>query len=94
MNRTIDQATKEIKDMVEQKQIKSQGVREIPFYQRHALSFTSMKTCRPSLSRSTKAIEKGGGREQEIRLSDGALVASRHDLPPASYRRACLFDTS
>jgi hypothetical protein len=93
MDRKIDQATKEIKDMVERQQIKSKGVRKIPFYQRHTLSLTNIKTLRPSLLRSMKTIGQGGW-EQEIRLSDGALVTSRHDLPPASYRRARLFDTS
>lgn len=83
MDRKIDQATKEIKDMVEQKQIRAKSVRKIPFYRRHTLSFTSTKTRRPSLLRSTKATKKGVW-EQEIPLSDGALVTSRDDLPPAS----------
>lgn len=83
MDRKIDQATKEVKDMVEQKQIRAKSVRKIPFYRRHTLSLTSIMTRRPSLSRSTKAIEKGVW-EQKIPLSDSALVTSRHDFPPAS----------
>ena len=49
MDRKIDQATKEIKDMVEQKQIRAKSVRKIPCYQRRALTFTGMMTRRPSL---------------------------------------------